>query len=506
MVAFGNEILGRASIPHTTKIFQEVDIHIVTAAPATAGRHNLLLSLVHEGVTHFQPQGVPPVEIALEVQDGPPQADADLFEIALRSNWAFYHPSGYVSCLSDGTVLPRVLERGEGSHVWDSSGRRYIDYTMGWGCALLGHGHKEIEASVRRWMGCGPTLPLPHRIELELTDALCQQAKIPCAEAAAFGKNGSDVCTLAVRLARLATGRHTILFCGYHGWQDWYAEGLGFGGTGVPERDRQIVHRFSYNDIPSFRHAISEHRADLAAVMLEPSGASGGVDGIGEDTDLAFLNVVAEDTRAAGGLLIFDEIITGFRYPGGSVQKATNVIPDLACFGKALGNGFPISALLGRRDLMRLMSRTFYGPTFKGEVYSLAAARSALTIYGSEPVAEHVCLFGQRLRAGLMQICGACGVDARVVGPPFRMRLVFAEPDPLRRKLLHTLYVQQLLGAGLITYQGIMLPSYAHGEAELSHTMSVMEDALGRCAHYSERESIELHRCIEIPLIDLPGS
>ncbi|SFI57982.1 aminotransferase class III-fold pyridoxal phosphate-dependent enzyme [Nitrosomonas sp. Nm34] len=494
-------IVAGESLPAPVGPLQICDLHMVVSAPVVPGQYVLEVNLVHEGITYFKAKNVSSMETPLTVSSASVPAGAALYDTALRSNWAFYHPSLGVSRLADGTALPQVLERAKGCHVWDLDGRRFIDYTMGWGCALLGHGNDVVEAAVRRSMGCGPTLPLPHRLELELTDMLCQTAEIPCAEVVAFGKNGSDVCTLAVRLARQATGRKIILFCGYHGWQDWYSESLGFGGTGVPERQPSLVLRVDFNDTTSLTRLIVAHRRDLAGVIMEPSGASGGHRMVGEDIDLEFLQTAASATREAGAVLIFDEIITGFRYPKGSVQKATGVVPDMACFGKAVGNGYPISVLLGRHSVMRHMDRTFYGPTFKGEVYSMAAAQAALTLYRTEPVIDHVWAYGRRLQEGISRLCAEAGLDASIAGPPFRTVLHFNETDPKRHRLIRTLYLQELLRGGLITYSGIMLPSYAHTEAELEETLSVISSALRKVKQCNEGGLAELHRAIEIPLV-----
>ena len=311
VVTMDGEIVTSFPLPHAVATSEGVDVHLVVPAPTAPGRHTLGLNLVHEGVTYFESCGVATWTTLIVVQAGEP-AGARLYDLALRSNWAFYHPGGGVSRLADGTGLPQLLERAKGCHVWDTDGRRYLDYTMGWGSALLGHSNGIVEAAVRRAMENGPTLPLPHRLELELTEQLCQRAEIPCAEAVAFGKNGSDVCSLAVRLARLATGRKTIIICGYHGWQDWYAELLGFSGTGVPGRDPGLIVRVAYNDRKSLRAAIAANRHDLAGLIIEPSCAAGGPDMVGGDADPGFLALAADEVRAAGGLLIFDEIITGF--------------------------------------------------------------------------------------------------------------------------------------------------------------------------------------------------
>jgi glutamate-1-semialdehyde aminotransferase len=217
-----------------------------------------------------------------------------------------------------------------------------------------------------------------------------------------------------------------------------------------------------------------------------------------QDADRDFLAALAAMTREAGALLIYDEIMTGFRYPGGSVQQATGVLPDLACLGKALGGGMPLSAFVGRGHILqRAMEHTHYGPTYRGEIYSLAAARAALAIYRSEPVADHVWRFGNRLRQSVDAICADLGVSAALIGPPFRMGLVFDEPDPLRFSLKRSLYQQELLKAGVITYDGMMLPSFAHNDAVLSVTLAAVREALGVVAR-AEREG-DFDRYLELP-------
>ncbi|MGA2261851.1 MAG: aminotransferase class III-fold pyridoxal phosphate-dependent enzyme [Acidobacteriota bacterium] len=493
-----DQVIANAPLPQSVMPGGTCDVHLAVPAPIRSGRYLLKLGLVHENVACFHLRGVEPLMVPFEVRQGVLSRGVELYEAAVRHNSWFYQPSGGVAFSQEGAGYPLMIERAQGCHIWDTEGRQYIDYTMGWGCALLGHAHEPVQQAVRESLHCGGVLPLPHPVEIDVTRMLCRD--IPCAEMIAFGKNGSDVCTLAVRLARIATGRRVILTCGYHGWQDWFAESFGFAGTGVPARPEHLTFRFAFNDLAALRQMMEAHRADLAAVMLEPSGPSGATpQGPGEDVDGAYLRQLADETRRAGALLIFDEIITGFRYPGGCVQKATGVVPDLACFGKALGNGWPIAVLCGRRDVFQFMPQAFYGPTFKGEIYSLAAARAALDIYRTEPVAEHIWRFGQQLKDGIDRICTSLGLHARMIGPPFRCGLQFHETDPQRLALLRTLFVQELLKNGLITYHGVMLPSYAHDQAVLDRTLAVVERALRR-VEQSNRAGT-LHRDLEMPLI-----
>ena len=485
-----------SDLPSSVRPGDDVHVHLAVPAPMDPGRHALKVDLVHEGVQFFEKLGSEPLRLDLEVQKGSQPIGSALYETALHLDSWFYQPSSGVASSRDGAGYPLFIERAQGCHVWDTEGRRYIDYTMGWGSALLGHAYPPVQKAVLGCLDSGAILPLPHPVEMEVARMLCED--ISCAEMVAFGKNGSDVCTLAVRLARLHTGRSIVLTCGYHGWQDWFAEALGFACTGVPARGKPLTYPFRFNDSSSFCAQLEAHRGDLAAVVLEPAGASQAGQAPAEDVDREFLRKVEERTREAGGLLIFDEIITGFRYPGGGLQKATGIVPDLACLGKALGAGMPISALVGRASILgSCMPRAFYGPTYKGEVYSLAAARAALEAYRREPVAERVWGFGQRMKEGTNRICRGLGLQAEMAGPPFRFGLVFGERNPSQLLLLRALYIQELLKEGIITYNGVMLPSYAHDEKALQETLAAMASALERVCR-SDRDGA-LHRDLDFP-------
>jgi glutamate-1-semialdehyde 2,1-aminomutase len=495
-VRVDEKVEASSDLPSIVRPLDHVHVHLSVPAPLKTGRYPLKVDLVHEGVRFFEDLGSETLNFDLEVRGGPQPIGSALYETALRHNSWFYQPSSGVAFSRDGTGYPLFIERAKGCHVWDTEGRRYIDYTMGWGSALLGHAYPPVQKAVGEFLDRGAILPLPHPVEMEVARLLCED--IPCAEMVAFGKNGSDVCTLAVRLARLHTGRRIVLTCGYHGWQDWFAEALGFAYTGVPARGGPLTHPFRFNDPTGFCARLQTYREDLAAVMLEPAGASQAGQESSEDADREFLRIVAEKTREAGGLLIFDEIITGFRFPGGGLQKATGVTPDLACLGKALGAGMPISALVGRAGILAsCMPRAFYGPTYKGEVYSLVAARTALETYRCKPVAEHVWSFGQKVKAEANRICHALGFQAEMSGPPFRFGPVFGKRDPIQLLLLRALYVQELLKQGVITYNGVMLPSYAHDEQALDETLAAMASAL-ECVFRSARDGT-LHRDLDFP-------
>lgn len=475
-----------------------VTVFFTAPLPEEAGKHRLEFSLVRQNDCFFAVHGVVPLGFEIETHQEAATVSAAYFAKAMQLNSWFYMPSHGVVSNEAGSSFPVFARKAKGYTLWDTEGNRYIDYTSGWGCNLLGYAEERVNAAVRLALEDAATLPLPHPLLVEVSEMLC--ASIPSAEMTAFGKNGSDVCSLAVRLARVSTGRRKILVCGYHGFQDWYAELAGFAHSGVPERETALVFRFRFNDLQSFRHLLNLHGADLAAVMLEPSGPGEDSQGPSKEADVAFLRAVAAETRQLGAVLIFDEIITGFRYLAGSAQKQTGIIPDLTCLGKALGNGMPIAALVGRRQIMMThMPRAFYGPTFKDEILSLAAAKACLEIYRSEPVSSHVWSYGARMIRDTNSLCQSLDIPAAMLGPAFRFSFQFSEPDAYRLIQLRTIYQQELMKRGILTYNGIMLPNYSHNEMAYGETMDAMQGAL-EAVRQAMRDG-RLHRFIEIPLI-----
>jgi glutamate-1-semialdehyde aminotransferase len=325
--------------------------------------------------------------------------------------------------------------------------------------------------------------------------------EFPSNDMLVFAKNGSDVCTLASRLARVVTRKRIILSCGFHGWQDFGLNYFRFEDCGIPYRDEPCLYKFRFNDLAAFLALYEQHKEDLAAVMIEPAGPLlDDESGLGGEPDLVFLQTIAAATHKVNALLIFDEIITSFRYRQGSVQKATGVTPDLTCLGKALASGMPLAALLGPYRIFREhFHKSHFNATFKSEVYSLAAARAAIQIYRTEPVAEHVWQYGEALRRGIHDVCREVGVAGECTGPPFRMAFVFREPNAERRQLKRTLLMQELLKQRIITVTGMMLPSYAHNGETLRRTVDAFGQALEVVAYADRRD--DLHRHIELTLL-----
>jgi glutamate-1-semialdehyde 2,1-aminomutase len=483
-------------LPHPVSSGERVTLHQVVRTTTDAGPHEIKFDLVEMDVTTFESRGVPPLRVPFETVDPPLTETRRLRDRVLETHARCWLPCDGMSWSSDGPGYPQFAREAGGCRITDVEGREYVDYLMGWGCSLLGYSNERIQRAIAGALGSGPMLTLTHHSMPEVGEMLCDM--FPGSESVTFGKNGSDVCTAAVRLARVHTGRPVVLFCGYHGWQDWYAERFGFPSTGIPARDEPLLLPFSPNNLEQLTQLLDLHRGRVAAVMLEPAGVIEGNSGPIQDADPVFLREMAALARNDGALVIFDEIMTGFRYPGGSVQQAAGVIPDLTCLGKALSAGMPLSALIGRREVFdSAIGRIFYEPTFKGETYSFAAAREALSIYREEDIPARVWSFGNRLRRMIDQICERLGVPAAVIGPPFRMLLVFREPDARRRSLMRTLVQQELLRQGVLTTQILLLPSAAHDEEALEVTRRAFEHALGVLAEALEDDRFASY--LEIP-------
>jgi len=264
-------------------------------------------------------------------------------------------------------ISPLYASKVKGAEIWDLDGNCYIDLVSALASVTLGFGDKGVEKAVRNQLKLGVSTSLPGILEAEVAELIVEL--VPSAEMVRFGKNGTDATSAAIRLARAYTGRDHIIVCGYHGWQDWYI-GSTTRNKGVPEQVSNLTHKFEYNNIESLKSILSDYEGKIAAVILEPMNSKYPEDG--------FLESVQTLARNAGALLIFDETITGFRLAQGGAQELFGVTPDLSTFGKGIANGFPLSAVVGRRDVMMEMEEVFFSGTFGGELLSLAAAKSVL--------------------------------------------------------------------------------------------------------------------------------
>jgi glutamate-1-semialdehyde aminotransferase/spore coat polysaccharide biosynthesis protein SpsF (cytidylyltransferase family)/predicted dehydrogenase len=338
-------------------------------------------------------------------------------------------------------VAPIFLAKGKGYRVWDVDGNEYIDYIQGLLPNILGYAHEGVNAAVAEQLGQGHSFSLPHPLEVELAERLTRI--IPCAEKVRFGKNGSDATSGAVRAARALTGRDRIACCGYHGWQDWYI-GSTTRHAGVPGVVRALTHPFQYNNLDSLKKLFEEHPSEIAAVIMEPVNFSPPAAG--------FLEGVKDLAHRHGALLIFDEICTGFHFGLGGAQKRFGVTPDMACFGKAMGNGFPISCVVGRSDVMRSFEDIFFSFTFAGEVAAMAAAMKVLDVLETTPALAQLEANGRVLKEALNALAKEAGLHDHIhcVGYPFWSLIKFLDEDGKDSFLVRSLFTQECVKRGLL--------------------------------------------------------
>ena len=365
-------------------------------------------------------------------------------------------------------VSPYFITRAEGSRAWDVDGNEYIDFVSSLCSVTLGYQDPDVTQAVREQLDSGVIFTLPHPIEAEVAELICDM--VPCAELVRFGKNGSDATSGAIRIARAYTGRDHVAVCGYHGWQDWYI-GSTARHLGVPQATRDLTHGFAYNDLASLQKLFDEHPGQVAAVILEPMNVAWPAPG--------FLEGVKEITHRNGALLVFDETITGFRYANGGAQALFGVTPDLASFGKGLANGYPVAAVAGRRDVMKLMEEVFFSFTFGGEALSLAAAKATMLKLGREPVTETLANRGQQLMDGAAAIVKREGLDDifGLCGHPSWNFLTIKDARGATSFEIKTLLMQELHERGFLTV-GTHNMSYAHSEQDVNDLLAAYGEVL----------------------------
>jgi glutamate-1-semialdehyde 2,1-aminomutase len=372
---------------------------------------------------------------------------------------------------------PGILVRGRGCHVWDADGNEYIEYNMGLRAVTLGHAFPAVVEAVRRSLELGTNFTRPAAIELDCAEAFL--ASVPGAEMVKFTKDGSTADTAALKLARAHTGREKIAIPAdqpFFSYDDWFIGTTTMDG-GIPAFERQATLRFAYNDLGSLRALFDAWPGQIAAVMMEPARL--------EEPKPGFLQGVQQLCRERGALLIFDEMITGLRWHRAGGQGEYGVVPDLSTWGKALANGFALSALAGKREVMQLGSRARPGDdvfllstTHGAETPALAASIAALAVYRDEPVIETLYARGERLAAGVRQAAARHGLSAHVqtLGRPCCLLFTTRDAQGKPSQELRTLLLQET------TRRGVLMPSlvvsYSHTTEDIDRTIEAIDGAL----------------------------
>ncbi|MBK6632522.1 MAG: aminotransferase class III-fold pyridoxal phosphate-dependent enzyme [Betaproteobacteria bacterium] len=348
-------------------------------------------------------------------------------------------------------LWPAYYARAKGADVWDLDGRQFTDVSSsGISSCVLGFADPDIERAVIGAVQAGVMTTLNCPEEIELAELLIELH--PWAEMARYARSGGEIMAVAARIARAATGRDKIAFCGYHGWHDWYlAANLsedtaldghllpGLAPAGVPRGLTGTMLPFRYNQIEDLRAIVAAHGRELAAIIMEPSRSAGPAPG--------FLEEVRRLADASGAVLVFDEVTSGFRLNCGGIHMTYGVAPDLAAFAKAMSNGYAMSALIGRRAVMEAAQTTFISSTFWTEKIGPTAALAAIRKYRREAVHTHQIAVGTAVREGWTHAAVRAGLPIKING--LLPLLNFAIEHP-QAAALSTLLTQEMLGRGYL--------------------------------------------------------
>lgn len=378
-------------------------------------------------------------------------------------------------------VAPVFAQRGLGSHVWDVDDQEYLDYGMSVSACILGYADPVVNDAVRQQLDSGVMYSLNHPAEVELAELLCET--IPCAEMVRYAKGGGEACAMAVRIARGVTGRDRVLFCGYHGWHDWYlAANLAHEHTldehllpeieplGVPRALAGTAIPFTYGDLDSLSTTLKRHAGEVACIMLEPMRS--------QMPPAGYLAGVRELADEHGAVLIFDEVTTGFRHAVGGIETIVDVTPDVAVLAKSLSNGFAMGAVVGRREVMQPSERMFISSTNWSELLGIRAAIVTLHEIRRRGVPARLRDYGTHLMEGWNEAAAEVGLEARLHGLPACPQTEFTSPDPsIDARRLLALYVQEMVCRGVLINAHPM-PSAAHDEVDLQWTLQAVRESL----------------------------
>lgn len=351
-------------------------------------------------------------------------------------------------------VYPKFAKKAKGAYITTLDGKKYLDYMCGLGPIILGYNHKRTNKAIKKQMKDGIIFSLPTLLEQELAQLIVDV--VPCAEQVRFAKNGTDADLAAVRIARSYTGKEKIVKCGYHGWGDWHA--ITMRPYGVPSVLKDYVEEFTYNDLKSLEKLLK--KKDVAGVIMEAQALTAPEPG--------FLQGVRDLCDKYGVVLIFDEVVTGFRWALGGAQEHYGVTPDLCCLGKAISNGMPLSAIAGKEKYMNELNHAFFSMTFGGEALSLTAAIETIKELKTKDY-SHIWNLGDSLADGMYKMAEKHGLNINFAGSGPRHNLTFSD-EYEDAGGMKDLFYQEMVK------QGILFPNVIY--IQFSHTMSDIQKTI----------------------------
>jgi len=375
---------------------------------------------------------------------------------------------------------PAYYKKAKGVEVWDLNNNHYIDMSiLGIGTCVLGYANPEVNRAVKKAIKAGTMCTLNCYEEVELAEKLIELH--PWADMARFARTGGEACAIAIRISRAATGKDKVAFCGYHGWHDWYlsanlidAKSLnghllpGLEPAGVPRMLKGSSFPFNYGNLDELEKIVAENRNDIGVIVMEVERH--------KKLDIEFLKGVRRIARRIGAVLIFDEVTSGFRMSAGGMHTLYDIEPDIVVLGKAMGNGYPIAAIVGRREVMKAAQDTFISSTYWTERIGFVAALEVIRQFEKNNVAEHLITIGNYIKRGLERIFNSQKLKIEIVGLPPAPIIVIKEEKPL---VIKTVFTQEMLKRGFLA-STLIYVSYAHTEKIVNHYLEVANEVFGK--------------------------
>ena len=357
-------------------------------------------------------------------------------------------------------VYPKFIKKAKGAYMWDLDGNKYLDFMCGLGPIILGYNHKRTNDAVKNQIKDGMIFSLPTVLEQELAQLIVDT--VPCAEQVRFAKNGTDVDLAAVRIARSYTDKEKILKCGYHGWGDWH--GITLRPYGIPSCLKDVIDEFEYNNLDSLEKLLK--KGDVAGVIMEAQALTAPEPG--------FLEGVRKLTTKYGAILIFDEVVTGFRWGLGGAQEHYGVTPDLCCLGKAMANGMPLSAIAGKKEFMQELNHAFFSMTFGGECLSLAASIETIEELKTKDYG-YIWKLGNMLDKGIKDTAEKHGLDINFAGSAPRHNLTFSDTyeDSVGMKAV---FYQEMVKQKIL-FSSVLYIQFSHTEDDIIKTIEASDKA-----------------------------
>ena len=363
-------------------------------------------------------------------------------------------------------TMPYFIERAKGCRFWDVDGDEYIDYRLSLGPVILGYGYPSVDAAVKGQLEKGVLFSMASPVEIELAEAISRI--VPSMEMVRFGKNGVDANASNLRIARAYSGKDKMIRCGYNGYHDWFSTGI--SGNGVPRSLADYVYEVRYGDVEQVESILKRDASNISCILSSPYDFN-------EDISGDYPRALRKLADEYGVILIFDEVLTGFRLSIGGAQEYFGVRPDLSSFAKAVANGFPLSVFGGKRKLMEKLNDFVITATYAGEALSIAAAIATLKVMETEKVHDHIYRMGRRLMDGFTAIAKRVGVEVKIGGFPVASYFLFDYKDSEKNRKLHVELNRELYKERVFVYDRWFM-SFSHKEADIDLTLERFERAL----------------------------